>query len=51
MTAGDFVRTTKMLVDMLGQISAAAGDSQVRRTARRAADLVLRGVVAYSSFN
>lgn len=51
MTAGDFVRTTKMLVDMLGQISGAAGDSQVRRTARRAADLVLRGVVAYSSFN
>ena len=51
MTAGDFVRTTKMLVDMLGQIGGAAGDPGVRRNARKAADLVLRGVVAYSSFN
>ncbi|GAB3442767.1 DEAD/DEAH box helicase [Streptomonospora sediminis] len=50
MPAGDFVRTTKQLVDMLGQIAGAAPeDSGVRRTARRAADLVRRGVVAYSS--
>ena len=51
MTAGDFVRTAKMLVDMLGQIGGAAGDADVRRNARKAADLMLRGVVAYSSFN
>lgn len=51
MTAGDFVRTAKMLVDMLSQIGAASGDPDLRRTARKAADLVLRGVVAYSSLN
>ena len=50
MTAGDFVRTAKMLVDMLGQISGATGDPKVRSTARKASDLVRRGVVAYSSF-
>ncbi|MBR8742134.1 RNA helicase [Nocardiopsis sp. MG754419] len=49
MTAGDFVRTAKMLVDMLGQISGAAGDPTVRSNARKAAELVRRGVVAYSS--
>ena len=51
MTAGDFVRTAKMLVDMLGQIAGAAGDQQVRSNARKASDLVRRGVVAYSSLN
>ena len=51
MTAGDFVRTAKMLVDMLGQISAAAGDPTLRSNARKATDLVRRGVVAYSSLN
>ncbi|MCY9783232.1 DEAD/DEAH box helicase [Nocardiopsis sp. EMB25] len=51
MPAGDFVRTAKMLGDMLGQIAGATGDPQVRSTARKATDLVLRGVVAYSSFN
>ncbi|WP_285734324.1 DEAD/DEAH box helicase [Nocardiopsis sp. ATB16-24] len=50
MPAGDFVRTAKMLVDMLGQIAGATGDAQVRSTARKAGDLVRRGVVAYSSF-
>ncbi|GAA4928295.1 DEAD/DEAH box helicase [Streptomonospora halophila] len=50
MPAGDFVRTTKQLVDMLGQIAGAAPeDSGVRRSARRAVDLVRRGVVAFSS--
>ncbi|WP_017569640.1 DEAD/DEAH box helicase [Nocardiopsis halotolerans] len=49
MPAGDFVRTAKMLVDMLGQIAAASGDTEVRSTARKAGDLVRRGVVAYSS--
>ena len=49
MPAGDFVRTAKMLVDMLSQIAGASGDSEVRTTARRACDLVRRGVVAYTS--
>ncbi|MDA0564596.1 DEAD/DEAH box helicase [Streptomonospora sp. S1-112] len=50
MPAGDFVRTTKQLVDMLGQVADAAPEaSGVRRTARKAVDLVRRGVVAYSS--
>ncbi|GAA1074524.1 DEAD/DEAH box helicase [Nocardiopsis metallicus] len=51
MTAGDFVRTAKMLVDMLSQIAGATADPQMRSNARKAADLVRRGVVAYSSFN
>ncbi|WP_017539120.1 DEAD/DEAH box helicase [Nocardiopsis halophila] len=50
MPAGDFVRTAKQLIDLLGQIAGAAPEeSGVRRTARRAVDLVKRGVVAYSS--
>lgn len=51
MPAGDFVRTAKMLVDMLSQIAGATADTEVRSTARKSADLVRRGVVAYSSFN
>jgi ATP-dependent RNA helicase HelY len=60
MQAGDFVRWTKQLIDLLGQIAVAAPDpdaeaeaagrkSAVGRTARVAADLLRRGVVAYSS--
>jgi ATP-dependent RNA helicase HelY len=49
MTAGDFVRICKQLVDLLSQIALVAGDSPVRRTARQAMDAVRRGVVAYSS--
>ena len=61
MQAGDFVRWTKQLIDLLGQIAVAARDSDgdaeaaggsktaVGRTARAAADLLRRGVVAYSS--
>lgn len=50
MPAGDFVRWCKQLVDILGQIAAAAPPGgSVARTARRAMDGVLRGVVAYSS--
>ena len=44
-TAGDFVRRCKQLVDLLGQI-ADAGDPGVRRNARLAMSSVLRGVVA-----
>ncbi|MDX6314144.1 MAG: ATP-dependent helicase HelY, partial [Streptomyces sp.] len=48
--AGDFVRWTKQLIDVLGQIAVAAPDaSPVRRNARKAVDALLRGVVAYSS--
>jgi len=50
MPAGDFVRWTKQLIDVLGQIAAAAPDgSPVGRNARKAVDGLLRGVVAYSS--
>ncbi|MCC3771983.1 RNA helicase [Streptomyces sp. UNOC14_S4] len=50
MPAGDFVRWCKQLIDVLGQIAAAApGGSAVARNARKAVDGLLRGVVAYSS--
>lgn len=55
MPAGDFVRWCKQVIDVLGQVSAAApregsaGASSVSRNARKAVDAVLRGVVAYSS--
>ena len=49
MTAGDFVRWCKQLIDLLGQITLVAGESPVRRTSREAMDAVRRGVVAYSS--
>jgi ATP-dependent RNA helicase HelY len=51
MPAGDFVRWCKQVIDVLGQIAAAAPreDSTVGKNARKAVDAVLRGVVAYSS--
>jgi ATP-dependent RNA helicase HelY len=50
LTAGDFVRWCKQLVDLLSQIAlVAADDSPVRRTSRQAIGGVRRGVVAYSS--
>ncbi|WP_289018387.1 RNA helicase [uncultured Ornithinimicrobium sp.] len=45
LSAGDFVRRCKQVVDLLGQIAQAA-DPPVARTARRASSAVLRGVVA-----
>jgi ATP-dependent RNA helicase HelY len=48
LTAGDFVRWCKQLVDLLDQIADVA-DDELRRTARRAVEAVRRGVVAYSS--
>ncbi|GGK75582.1 DEAD/DEAH box helicase [Ornithinimicrobium pekingense] len=45
MSAGDFVRRCKQVVDLLGQVAQAAEPS-VARTARRASDAVMRGVVA-----
>ncbi|WP_035851358.1 DEAD/DEAH box helicase [Kitasatospora azatica] len=50
MPAGDFVRWTKQLIDVLGQIQdAAGGDAQLRSTARKAVDGLRRGIIAYSS--
>jgi ATP-dependent RNA helicase HelY len=50
MPAGDFVRWTKQLIDVLGQLAEAAPEgSPVRRHARKAVSGLLRGVVAYSS--
>ena len=50
LTAGDFVRWAKMLLDLLSQIAdVAAEDSPVRSTARTALGSLRRGVVAYSS--
>ena len=46
LTAGDFVRRCKMIVDLLGQVATAATDPVVRSKARAAMDLVLRGVVS-----
>jgi ATP-dependent RNA helicase HelY len=50
MTAGDFVRAVKQLLDLLGQVAdAAPTGSGIRATAGRAMDAMRRGVVAYSS--
>jgi ATP-dependent RNA helicase HelY len=50
LTAGDFVRSMKQLMDLLGQVAdVAAEDSPVRGTARAALNSLRRGVVAYSS--
>ncbi|HKA68023.1 MAG TPA: DEAD/DEAH box helicase [Actinomycetes bacterium] len=47
--AGDFVRWVRQLIDLLGQVVDASGDSMVRSTAEQAIDRMRRGVVAYSS--
>ncbi len=50
LTPGDFVRAVKQLMDLLGQVAAAAGrDAPVSKTARAAVDALRRGVVTYSS--
>ena len=54
LTAGDFVRWCKQVVDLLGQIALVAEDlsprgDELRRSTRRAIEAVRRGVVAYSS--
>jgi ATP-dependent RNA helicase HelY len=47
LAAGDFVRWTRQLIDLLDQIATVA-PTATRRTARRAVDGLRRGVVAYS---
>jgi ATP-dependent RNA helicase HelY len=50
MPAGDFVRWCKQVIDVLGQLAAAApAEGTVGKNARKAIDKMLRGVVAYSS--
>ncbi len=54
LTAGDFVRWCKQVVDLLSQVALVAEElsprgEQLRRTTRKAMDAVRRGVVAYSS--
>src|SRR5699024_10272470 len=49
LSAGDFVRWCKQVLDVLDQLSTVAPQPEERRTARRAMDLVRRGVVAWSS--
>lgn len=46
LSAGDFVRRCKQAIDLLDQIADASGDEVIRRTARKAVDQVMRGVVA-----
>jgi ATP-dependent RNA helicase HelY len=46
--AGDFVRWTKQVIDLLDQISQ-VGEGKTSRTAQQAIDAIRRGVVAYSS--
>jgi ATP-dependent RNA helicase HelY len=50
MPAGDFVRWARQVIDLLGQLTEAAGASSgVRQAARDAIGLVNRGVLAYAS--
>lgn len=48
LTAGDFVRTMKQLIDLLRQISLVASTPQTRETAQAASQALMRGVVAAS---
>jgi len=50
LSAGDFVRWAKQLIDLLGQIAdATPDDDPLAQTAERSVDGLRRGVVAYSS--
>ena len=46
-SAGDFVRWTRQVIDVLEQISQAAADPQVTVAAREAIDALDRGVVSF----
>ncbi|GIM64798.1 hypothetical protein Pve01_84260 [Planomonospora venezuelensis] len=48
LSAGDFVRWMKQLLDLCGQVADAAGERDLRDTARATARLLKRGVIAYS---
>ena len=48
LTAGDFVRWVRQVLDFAGQVADAAGPGPVRETARAVVRAMRRGVVAYS---
>ncbi len=48
LSAGDFVRNVKQLVDLLSQLAVVAPTPGTRHSARQAADAIHRGVVAIS---
>jgi ATP-dependent RNA helicase HelY len=47
LTAGDFVRWVRQVIDFAGQVAEAAGPGQLRLTARRVAGAMRRGVVDF----
>jgi ATP-dependent RNA helicase HelY len=49
MTGGDFVRTTKQLIDLLRQLAIISPEPATRRAAAAAAEAAFRGVVADSA--
>jgi ATP-dependent RNA helicase HelY len=49
LSGGDFVRTTKQLIDLLRQMAIVAPTKPTRRAAQEATDALFRGVVASSS--
>ena len=49
LSAGDFVRWVKQVIDLAGQVADAAAGSPVRDVAREAVRAMRRGVVAYST--
>ncbi len=49
LTGGDFVRTIKQLIDVLGQVAVVASDPATRAAARSAGESAFRGVVADAS--
>ena len=49
LTGGDFVRTTKQLIDLLRQLAIVAPEPATRRSAAKAAERAFRGVVADSA--
>ncbi|QWC85042.1 DEAD/DEAH box helicase [Nocardioidaceae bacterium] len=49
LAAGDFVRWTKQILDLAGQVASAAAGTPLQKTARQCLDQMRRGVVAYSS--
>ena len=48
-SAGDFVRNVKQLIDLLRQLGEVLADEADARSAREAATALFRGVVAASS--
>ena len=49
LAAGDFVRWSRQVIDLLDQIAIAAPAAELRRTARQALAAVRRGIVAYGT--